>query len=367
MSGAIERLEKLRAYLRHGGWTRYSSNGPLEVWHRGEEYVNLFEDDGPRGEAAFAEAVAHVAQAEGRTADLVLNSLTTLRVGRMDVFFDGRPVTTQGIEVQFAIKALDELRKLVEVVYDVNRRGLVKSSGRYGATPDILLTGVARGSFGFRLVEDSGNSLPLFDDETELAQSIDQAAELLGTVVGGGLEARLAELEPRVVTNLRSFIKRIRIGGATVRIVVPRMDCKLREADIEQAARILTHTSQRVRHHDYEGRFMGSLLRARTFEFDATQEIIEGHVTPLESAPRPLDGKVDPSVPEDVLKDWMHRVDSTQRVRIRRITTITSSNTRIADRLVAVWAPNEETPPPPEVEVELEEDPDYENLDANSP
>lgn len=132
------------------------------------------------------------------------------------IMFSGTPVVKSlGIEASFATQATLDYIDTVYLV-GLDGEGLLKSTGRIPDSPDrykLLITGVARGSFGFRLE----NAIREPSANDAVAKAIKRAHEILdATQTEEGLARQLlTETPPRIVRPMHSFAKRIADANAT--------------------------------------------------------------------------------------------------------------------------------------------------------
>ena len=187
------------------------------------------EDTDPIGWAHFS---ARARELQERLAALKKAPETTASVA---VFFGGRPVVgSRGIEAEFGGKALEEFEnavstQLAAIQGTVGARGPIPQRAR----GQLLITDVARGSFGF-LLEESENSLV----ETPLKSAVDEVVELIQQMASPDeetFEGASEFVDPRVLSSMRSFLKLVDDAGATLRIVEGERDFSLPRQSVEIA------------------------------------------------------------------------------------------------------------------------------------
>ncbi|MBX9910074.1 MAG: hypothetical protein K2Z25_15335 [Beijerinckiaceae bacterium] len=136
------------------------------------------------------------------------------------LFFGGRPVVgSHGIIADFATKAVAEFQNLVSNAFAaaegvVGARGPVPQRDR----TKLLITDVARGSFGFILEQADEPQMV----DSQMKQVVGTAIDLVYRVGSPDQEAfeSVAEnVERRVFASLTSFFKVLDDAGATVRVV----------------------------------------------------------------------------------------------------------------------------------------------------
>ena len=122
------------------------------------------------------------------------------------LFFGGRPVWgSQGIVASFAGNVLEKFQGLVSIVF----------SGPWEESPQLVVTELARGSFGFILDEAAGKEGVLKPALNEAIQIIEEAA----LSVNSDFVETVASLDVCVLDALREFFTVLDVAGATVRIV----------------------------------------------------------------------------------------------------------------------------------------------------
>ena len=155
---------------------------------------------------------------------------TTAEVG---LFFGGRPVVgSHGILAEFGAKAVAEFQTLVSSTFAAQEGAL----GTRGPVPQrdrtqLLLTDVARGSFGFILQQADDPQLV----DSAMKDVVSHAVDLIFRVASPDQEVfeSLAEgVDNRVLNSLRSFFKVLDDAGATMRIVEDRREFTLQREEV---------------------------------------------------------------------------------------------------------------------------------------
>lgn len=161
------------------------------------------------------------------------------------LFFAGAPVVgSRGVRADFAGRAVEKFQDIVTKRFAATEYGEL---GRRGPVPlrassDLLLTDVARGSFGVVLEEASDNH--------ELTET--QLKVVLGDVVNSIRLAALEDAEPfdelletidnRYLRSLGEFFELLDDSDATVRVVEGDRDQQLRQVEVHRARERTTAT-----------------------------------------------------------------------------------------------------------------------------
>jgi hypothetical protein len=204
---------------------------------------------------------------------------TTAEVG---LFLGGRPVVgSYGILAEFGAKVITEFQTLVSSAFAAQEGTL----GARGPVPQrdrtqLLLTDVARGSFGFILhqVED-----PQLVD-SEMKDVVSHAVDLVFRVASPDEEMfeNLAEdIDNRVLGALRSLFKVLDDAGATMRIVEDRREFTLQRGEVALARERTENVSFAEREAEATGTIY-VLPVSRRFELHQRDggETIKGIIAP---------------------------------------------------------------------------------------
>jgi hypothetical protein len=203
---------------------------------------------------------------------------TSAEVG---LFFGGLPVVgSYGIKAEFGANAVAAFQTLVSNAFAATEGAL----GARGPVPQrdrsqLMLTDVARGSFGF-ILQDSDDQ-QLFD--STLKDAISRAVDLVFRVASPDqetFESIAEEVDPRVFASLRSFFKVLDDAGATMRIVEDRREFALHRDEVVLAR----ERTEQVSLAEDEGEFSGTLYVlpvSRRFELHpAGGEALNGRIAP---------------------------------------------------------------------------------------
>lgn len=154
------------------------------------------------------------------------------------LFFGGQPVLgSKGIAAEFAGVALEQFQNLIAKVFANNEVGDLGGRGRvpFKVNSELMVTGLARGSFGFLLDEMNEQSQL---ESSELSYVIDKSARLLRDSAAQDeavFESLLEELDPRTLIALRDLFTNLDSSKATIRIVEKELDFILDGPSIHRA------------------------------------------------------------------------------------------------------------------------------------
>jgi len=212
------------------------------------------------------------------------------------LFFGGQPVLgSKGIAAEFAGVALEQFQNLIAKVFANNEVGDLGGRGRvpFKANSELMVTGLARGSFGF-VLDELSEQVQL--ESSELSHVIDKAALLLRDSAAQDdavFESLLEELEPRTLIALRDIFSNLDSSKATIRIVEKELDFTLDGPSIHRAKVRTEATSIDETVTEIEGVLVGFLPEHRKFELadnsgklfygSATKEAVEQFAKATES------------------------------------------------------------------------------------
>lgn len=199
------------------------------------------------------------------------------------LFFGGQPVLgSKGIAAEFAGVALEQFQNLIAKVFANNEVGDLGGRGRvpFKANSELMVTGLARGSFGF-VLDEMSEQMQL--ESSELSHVIDKAALLLRDSAAQDdavFESLLEELEPRTLIALRDIFSNLDSSKATIRIVEKELDFTLDGPSIHRAKVRTEATSIDETVTEIEGVLVGFLPEHRKFELaDNTGKLFYGSAT----------------------------------------------------------------------------------------
>lgn len=201
--------------------------------------------------------------------------------GKVALLFGGRPVWgSRGIDADFATKALDSFQKAVAAQV-AGMAGPVGARGRLAqdVSPHLLVTDVARGSFGF-VLEEATEGQQLI--ESPARHALDQIATLARGAAAPDEEAfnaAIEAVEPRALQALAEFFKQLEDGGAQLRLVEGEQDVDLNAEAIARARSRTEHTKIEEENLEEDGVLFGLVPAQKRFEWHRPNgEVIVGTV-----------------------------------------------------------------------------------------
>jgi len=196
------------------------------------------------------------------------------------LFFGGQPVLgSKGIAVEFAGTVLELFQNLIAKVFANNEVGDLGERGKvpFKANSELMVTGLARGSFGF-VLDEMSDQIQL--ESSQLSHVIDKAALLMRDSAAQDdavFESILEELEPRTLIALRDLFSNLDSNKATIRVVEKDLDFTLDSSSIHRAKVRTEATSIEESNDEIEGILLGFLPEHRKFELaDRTGKLFYG-------------------------------------------------------------------------------------------
>jgi len=188
-------------------------------------------EEDPVGHLQFSRRVEALAQ---KLRELEAAPATGVEIG---LFFGGRPVAgSHGILADFGARAVSEFQNIVS-----STSAAAAAEGALGARGPVpqrdrthlLLTDVARGSFGFILQAEEQQLV-----DNPMREVVTRAADLVFRVATPDQEAFEGiadQVDARVLGSLRSFFKILDDAGATLRVVEDEREFTLQRGDVSLA------------------------------------------------------------------------------------------------------------------------------------
>lgn len=262
------------------------------------------EDDDPVG---WLQLSSRKADIENELAQLEAAPETRAAVA---LFFGGRPVLgSRGIAANFAGKAIDRYQDLLAKRYVALESGPLGDRGPVPqhANAQMLMTEVARGSFGF-VLEEASETTSLVD--TPLKQVVDEISDLiyrLSAMDETGFEVVAETLDDRLLASLKEFFKLLDDGGATLKLVEGRKEYVLQREDVERA-RARADSMEIGEREQEETGVVYLLPDSRRFELHPTEAGLVRRGTITADCLKELRGETATIPPEVIGRPWRVRL-----------------------------------------------------------
>lgn len=192
------------------------------------------------------------------------------------LFFGGKPVIgSSGIKADFAGKILNDFQELINKVFANIEFGVLGKRGRvsHTASSQLMITHIAKGSFGFVLDEISEqNDLT----ETALKTVVDEVADLIektAAVEQTGFDAILGEIDNRTLISLRDFFSELDKNDATLRLVEGDREYFLDESSVQRGRERTENLSIEETSEELVGVLSGFLPDHKKFELNTNEGV----------------------------------------------------------------------------------------------
>lgn len=232
----------------------------------------------PVGEFQFSQRKSHL------EAELAGAIEKTDKLANVALYFGGGPVLgSKGISAGFAGNVLDQFQELVSRTYAKNELGTL---GERGPIPlkqatKLMVTEVARGSFGF-VLEEFCDQYEMHD--TKLKSVVEEVATILERSASPNdleFEEVLEGLDQRTHIALKDFFTNLDQNSATIRLVEEKADYILDETSIHRARTRIEATTIDESDDEMRGTLMGFLPDHKKFELRKDDgEVVYGSVSP---------------------------------------------------------------------------------------
>lgn len=178
--------------------------------------------------------------------------------------FGGRPVSgTRGMSAQFFGNALSNFAKAVHSVGANLKSQELSTSGQvpYEKDYELNITGIARGSFGFR-VEEASDQLPLQGQDTDVGVALKKLKAVLEASQDTADDERLAEeigdTDKRALQSVEDFLRHIADNEATFTLEFRRDEVKYMDyTQIRHSAGRLSQDYIKEYDAKLDGQFLG--------------------------------------------------------------------------------------------------------------
>lgn len=253
--------------------------------------------DSLRAEAAGLQELLHEAKIYGDTVgelqykerlEDITNELQNLaaadsHLASVALFFSGKPVFgSRGIAADFAGKLLGAYQDIISKTFAKAEMGSLGERGRVPMKQhtDLMVTGLAQGSFGF-VLEELSDQTELHD--TALKEIVSNVSNLLLNVSAENeseFDAAAEDIDPRTLVALRDFFKGLDTSEAAVRFVEDDREFFLDEKAIQRGRLRTEATEIDEKSEILKGVLMGFLPDHRKFELqEASGTTIYGAVS----------------------------------------------------------------------------------------
>ena len=209
--------------------------------------------------------------------------------------FRGKPVVgTHGIFADFGAKATANFSEAVAAI----AASLTAPLKSMGPIPDresnqLLITGVAVGSFGFEL-EEAGPAPLLSDQSTKVSKALTRAVSLLSAMVNDDDEVladNVEDLDQRALAKMRDFVRILSENDATCALTYEKSRFSFPTTDaVKRGLERISDTNILESEETVEGILLGILPNRRSFEFRIkdTDELISGKISTVIGEPSEL-------------------------------------------------------------------------------
>lgn len=218
------------------------------------------------------------------------NKLNTLKEAALSdnsasvaIFFGGKPVLgSKGIAAEFAGSALEQFQNLISKTFATTEAGELGQRGKipFKAQSELMVTGVASGSFGFVLDEMSEQTEI---EASQLTHIIDKATHLLRDTAAQDdavFEHLIEDLDPRTLIALKDIFTNLDSNQATLRVVEKEIDMLLDSSAIHRGKIRTEATSIEETTTELGGTLVGFLPEHRKFEIkNETGDLVYGSTT----------------------------------------------------------------------------------------
>ena len=202
------------------------------------------------------------------------------------ITFRGSPVFgTHGILVDFASKASGALNDAVTSI-----AASLSENLRYkGPIPNrdknkLLITNIAKGSFGFELEVPNSGENSLLPEETNASIALEKMIELFNNSIADNeeeLSEIVQEIHPRAVKKVVDFLETLKTNNAWFAFEYKNKKAKYPNIEyIEKTISILDEKNIQENEETFLGEFQGVLPQSRTFEFKTNDnKLIKGKIS----------------------------------------------------------------------------------------
>ncbi|EHU4977832.1 TPA: hypothetical protein ACN311_002375 [Vibrio parahaemolyticus] len=162
------------------------------------------------------------------------------------LFFDGESVFgSKGILASFAGHSLENFQELVNKVFAYNENGSLGARGAIAnkSSSNLMITGVAKGSFGF-ILDELSDQMEI--TETSLKITLDNVIDLIYNTTLDDEKAyssAIEDIDQRILQSLKEFFITLDKGKSCLRIVGDKQEYRLNSQSISLARKRTEATS----------------------------------------------------------------------------------------------------------------------------
>lgn len=211
--------------------------------------------------------------------------------------FEGGPViNSYGISAEFGGEAAKLFVEAVETIA-ASRSGALPKRGPapHRGASRLVITDVAKGSFGFKLEEYSPEYQGTLFKEDQADDAIGWMCELLNALLQNDercVEKFSLEVSPRAFSTIRQFLAVLDKHQAMFSVSTSSTNFRFSNVDeVKLAIETLAHKVIQERTISLQGQFIGVLPKQRSFEF-------EREVKSRATVAKTITGKIDKSGPD---------------------------------------------------------------------
>ena len=254
-------------------------------------------------------------------AELAAYGERATRLGSARLTFRGRPVAgDRGMTADFFSDSVGEFTKAVHYIGAGQRQTPLPPTGAvpYSEDYSLLVTGVARGSFGIR-VEEEGRQAPLPGESTFVELAIEEFKSILEASVADDeqLANAVGETDPRALGQVRAFLQKVADNMAVCALEFRGHEFSFRDTgQVQRSADRLSTDNILEYDATIDGQFLGYFPHHPRAQF-RIDRVGSGFLNP--EIGRIITARVAPSVAGDIDINTILNRDFRINVRIRRV------------------------------------------------
>lgn len=199
------------------------------------------------------------------------------------LFFGGKPVLgSKGIVASFAGQALDNFQELVNKSFAYKENGTLADRGRVAlkANSDLMITQVAKGSFGF-ILDEVNDQIEI--TETGLKETVEEVVDLIDASALTDeefFEKKIESIDKRVLQSLIAFFSTLDKAKSTLRLVSDKHEYSFDSVRISRARERTEATQIDEEEQVQTVMIKGVLPESGKFEAITTEStIVNGSIT----------------------------------------------------------------------------------------